>query len=47
MTELTIVVNTVCKSCLEPRDVDDDGLCDHCADFNDSIDGALIALINN
>lgn len=36
---------TVCASCLQPRSVDEDGLCLPCSDSNRSMDGALLALI--
>lgn len=37
---------TVCKSCLDVKSVDSDGLCAACADFNEAVDGTLLALLN-
>lgn len=36
-----------CKSCLEPRPLDEQGLCESCALLNRSSDGALLALIES
>ena len=40
-----IAIRTICKSCLEPRQLDDDGLCDSCSLWNQSLDGTLLALL--
>lgn len=36
----------VCKSCLEVKSINSDGLCVRCAEWNESIDGTLLALLN-
>lgn len=38
---------TVCRGCLQPGDLDKDGLCDNCTDLNETLGGALLALLED
>lgn len=42
MSEVTI---DKCLSCLETNSVDHNGLCESCAEWNESLGGALLALL--
>lgn len=46
MTEV-LLIRTTCKICMEPRQLNSEGLCKRCHEWNESMDGTVLALIES